>query len=154
MLVVVVVVVVVVVLLGNPTGLSWPNNRDSEIFLQILPESVQRRSRSKGSSQKFAHRGQTKELSYGTLPPPSLLKRKCDRQWEKCMADGHAHYPRYSQQLLKQCRLSHAGTLPLDVQRPLRNEQGDNFDLEQSKKNTISTFLSFSARSEVSGRCR
>ena len=40
----VVVVVVVVVLLGNPSGLSWPNNRDSEIFLQILPESVQRRS--------------------------------------------------------------------------------------------------------------
>ena len=39
-----VVVVVVVVLLGNPTGLSWPNNRDSEIFLQLLPESVQRRS--------------------------------------------------------------------------------------------------------------
>ena len=37
-------VVVVVVLLGNPTGLSWPNNRDSEIFLQLLPESVQRRS--------------------------------------------------------------------------------------------------------------
>ena len=36
-LVVVVVVVVVVVLSGNPTGLSWPNNRDSEIFLQILP---------------------------------------------------------------------------------------------------------------------
>ena len=36
--------VVVVVLLGNPTGLSWPNNRDSEIFLQLLPESVQRRS--------------------------------------------------------------------------------------------------------------
>ena len=32
------------VLLGNPTGLSWPNNRDSEIFLQLLPESVQRRS--------------------------------------------------------------------------------------------------------------
>ena len=31
-------------LLGNPTGLSWPNNRDSEIFLQLLPESVQRRS--------------------------------------------------------------------------------------------------------------
>ena len=31
-------------LIGNPTGLSWPNNRDSEIFLQILPESVQRRS--------------------------------------------------------------------------------------------------------------
>ena len=31
----------------------------------------------------------------------------------------------------------------LDVQRPLRNEQGDNFDLEQSKKNTISTFLLF-----------
>ena len=42
----------------------------------------------------------------------------------------------------------------LDVQRPLRNEQGDNFDLEQSKKNTISTFLSFSARSKVGGRCR
>ena len=40
-----------------------------------------------GSSQKFAHRGQTKELSYGTLPPPPVLKRKCDRQWEKCMAD-------------------------------------------------------------------
>ena len=38
------IVVVVVVLLGNPTGLSWPNNRDSEIFLQLLPESVQRRS--------------------------------------------------------------------------------------------------------------
>ena len=38
------VVVVVVVLLGNPTGLSWPNSRDSEIFLQLLPESVQRRS--------------------------------------------------------------------------------------------------------------
>ena len=37
-------IVVVVVLLGNPTGLSWPNNRDSEIFLQLLPESVQRRS--------------------------------------------------------------------------------------------------------------
>ena len=38
-------VVVGVVLLGNPTGLSWPNNRDSEIFLQLLPEShVQRRS--------------------------------------------------------------------------------------------------------------
>ena len=35
---------VVVVLLGNPTGLSWPNNWDSEIFLQLLPESVQRRS--------------------------------------------------------------------------------------------------------------
>ena len=52
----------------------------------------------KGSSQKFAHRGQTKELSYGTLPPPSLLKRKCDRQWEKCMADGFAHYPRSSPQ--------------------------------------------------------
>ena len=33
-----------VVLLGNPTGLSWPNNRVSEIFLQLLPESVQRRS--------------------------------------------------------------------------------------------------------------
>ena len=31
-------------LLGNPTGLSWPNNRDSKIVLQILPESVQRRS--------------------------------------------------------------------------------------------------------------
>ena len=31
----------------------------------------------------------------------------------------------------------------LDVQRPLRNEQGDNFDLEQSKKNTISTFFLF-----------
>ena len=31
-------------LLGNPTGLSWPNSKDSEIFLQILPESVQRRS--------------------------------------------------------------------------------------------------------------
>ena len=42
----------------------------------------------KGSSQKFAHRGQTKELSYGTLPPPPVRKRKCDRQWEKCMADG------------------------------------------------------------------
>ena len=42
--VVLVGVKLVVVLLGNPTGLSWPNNRDSEIFLQILPESVQRRS--------------------------------------------------------------------------------------------------------------
>ena len=50
----------------------------------------------KGSSQKFAHCGQTKELSYGTLPPPSLLKRKCDRQWEQCMGDGYAHYPRSS----------------------------------------------------------
>ena len=33
-------VVVVVVLLGNPTGLSWPNNRDSEIFLQLLQKLV------------------------------------------------------------------------------------------------------------------
>ena len=42
----------------------------------------------KGSSQKFAHRGHKKERSYGTLPPPPVLKRKCDRQWEKCMTNG------------------------------------------------------------------
>ena len=39
-------------------------------------------------SQKFAHCGQTKELSFGSLPPPPVLKRKCHRHWEKCMADG------------------------------------------------------------------
>ena len=54
----------------------------------VLPAKCWTLKKDKGSSQKFAHRGQTKELSYGTLPPPPVLKRKCDRQWEKCMADG------------------------------------------------------------------
>ena len=102
---------------------------------------VQSSRSAKGSSQKFAHRGQTKELSYGTLPPPSLLKRKCDRQWEKCMADGYAHYPCSSQQPAQTMSSVSRRYASLEVQRPLRNEQGDN--LEQSKKNTISTFLSF-----------
>ena len=49
-------------------------------------------------------------------------------------------------------RLSHAcRNTSLEVQRPLRKEQGDN--LEQSK-NTIFTLLSFSACSKADGRCR
>ena len=47
-----------------------------------------------------------------------------------------------SHNLPKQCRLSHAGMLPWrSRQHPLRNEQEDN--LEQSNKNTISTFFPF-----------
>ena len=61
------------------------NNKNSS---QKNSQERLNRSKVKGSSQRFAHRGQTKELSYGALPPPPVLKRKCDRQWEKCTANG------------------------------------------------------------------
>ena len=105
----------------------------------------------KGSSQKFAHRGQTKQLSYGILPPPSLLKRKCDRQWEQCMADGYAHYPRSSPQPAQTMSSVSRRDASLEVQHPLQNEQGDN--LEQSNKIRFLLFFSFSARSKAGGWC-
>ena len=45
---------------------------------------------SKGSSQKFAHHGQTKELSYGTLYPlpPSSHESVIDNRGIVCMAYG------------------------------------------------------------------
>ena len=57
------------------------------------------------------------------------------------MADGHAHYPRSSQQPAQTISSASRRDASLEVQCPLQNEQGDN--LEQSKKNTISTFFLF-----------
>ena len=59
----------------------------------------------------------------------------------------YAHYPRSSQQPTQTMSSVSRRDASLEVQRPLWNEQGDN--LEQSKKNTTSTFLSISARSKV-----
>ena len=69
------------------------------------------------------------------------------------MADGYAYYPRSSPPPAQTMSNVSPRNASLEVQRPLRNEQGDN--LEQSKKNTISTsFFHFSARSKASGQCR
>ena len=57
------------------------------------------------------------------------------------MADGYAHYPRSSQQPAQTMSSVSRRDASLEVQHPLQNEQGDN--LEQSKKNTISTFFLF-----------
>ena len=53
------------------------------------------------------------------------------------MGDGYAHYPRSSPLPAQTMPSVSPRDASLEVQRPLRNEQGDN--LEQSKKNTIST---------------
>ena len=58
------------------------------------------------------------------------------------MADGYAHYPRSSPQPAQTMSSVPPRDASLEVQRPFRNEQGDN--LEQSKNDTISTFLFFS----------
>ena len=57
------------------------------------------------------------------------------------MANGYAHYPRSSPQPAQTMSSVSRRDASLEVQRPLRNEQGDN--LEQSKKATISTFFLF-----------
>ena len=41
-----------------------------EVLHEREEKEQKEKQKSKGSSQKFAHCGQTKELSYGTLPPP------------------------------------------------------------------------------------
>ena len=50
--------------------------------------------------------------------PPSLLKQKCDRQWEYRVADGYAHYPRSSQQLAQTMLSVSRRDASLEVQRP------------------------------------
>ena len=58
------------------------------------------------------------------------------------MADGYAHYPRSFPQPVQTMSSVSRRDASLEVQRPLRNEHGDN--LAQSKNDTISTFfLSF-----------
>ena len=57
------------------------------------------------------------------------------------MADGRAHDPRSSPQPAQTMSSVSRRDASLEVQHPLRNEQEDN--LEQSNKNTISTFFPF-----------
>ena len=68
------------------------------------------------------------------------------------MADHYAQYPRSSPQRAQTMSSVSRRDASREVQRPLRNEQGDN--LEQLKKIRFHLFFSFSARSKAGGRCR
>ena len=63
------------------------------------------------------------------------------------MADGCAHYPHSSPQPAQTMSSVSRRGASLEVQHPLRNEQGDN--LEQSNKKYDFYFFSFSARSKA-----
>ena len=77
-------------------------------------------------------------------PPSPVLKRKCDRQLEKCI---------FASLYTVTVTVNRWLCDSLNVQRSLQNEQGDN--LEQSK-NTFSTFFfSFCTQwSKAGGWCR
>ena len=134
-------------------------------------------TRAKGSSQKFTHRGQTKEFSYGTLPPPPVLKRKCDRQWEKCMAgllqrssvtthkgvhrtlvtDRRYRFPMKSSFYITSCSnnavcLTHAGTrFPWGLASIAKRTRRQSRSIEE-EYDFYSFFLS--ACSKADGRCK